>query len=138
MIALVLLLLGGLVLDASRQLNARGQAVAIAEEVARAGAQAAYLDEFGEPALRPQEVAELVQQHCAAVQVRSEVTVCRVDRIESLPRDDGSTRPGVVVAEVRIEISASLLGIVGVQTLSASGQGRAQPMEGLLEDILDP
>ena len=39
-IAMCLLLLGGLVIDASRQLNARGEAVAFAEEAARAGAQA--------------------------------------------------------------------------------------------------
>ncbi len=40
----VLLLLGGLVLDASRQLNARGRAVAYAEEAARAGASAIVLE----------------------------------------------------------------------------------------------
>ena len=38
-IASFLLLMGGLVIDASRQLNARGEAVAFAEEAARAGAQ---------------------------------------------------------------------------------------------------
>lgn len=137
-IALVLLLLGGLVLDASRQLNARGQAVAIAEETARAGAQAVFLDEFGQPELRPVEVAELVEEYCAVVRQRPIVTTCRLERVEPLPRDDGTTRPGVVVARVEIEIPASLLGIVGVSTLSASGEGRAQPMEGLLEDILEP
>ncbi len=39
-LAFVLLLLGGLVIDASRLLNARGRAVAYAEEAARAGAGA--------------------------------------------------------------------------------------------------
>ena len=38
-IAFTLLLLGGLVIDASRQLNERGLAVAYAEEAARAGAR---------------------------------------------------------------------------------------------------
>ena len=39
---------------------------------------------------------------------------------------EGSARPFVVVTHVDISIPASLLGIVGVSTLDASGDGRAE------------
>lgn len=135
-IALVLLLLGGLVIDASRQLNARGQAMAIAEEAARAGVQAVILNEFGEAELVAADVPPLVAEYCSAVLPRPEVTQCALERVEAAT--SGSPRPFTVVVGVQLELPASLLGIVGVRTLSASGSGRAQPQEGTLVDLDDP
>lgn len=126
--ALVLLLLGGLVIDASRQLNARGQAVAFAEEAARAGAQAVVLNEQGETQLVGSEVPGLVQTYCAQILTLPGVDGCALTALE--PAAEGSTRPLVVVTRVEMSIPASLLGMVGVRTLSASAQGRAEPVRG--------
>ncbi len=76
-IAMFLLLLGGLVIDASRQLNARGEAVAFAEEAARAGAQGVDIaadDLVLDPAL----VRERVEAYCRRVLQLGQVTDCRM------------------------------------------------------------
>ena len=132
-LAFVLLLLGGLVIDASRLLNARGRAVAYAEEAARAGAGA----------IQPgQAVLEL---DLATVQVRIE-DYCRTILADAdqnggvlqcefrpplQPVSDTDPRLLRVRVFVRLEIPASLLGIVGVQVLGASGEGQARPFEGV-------
>lgn len=132
-IALALLLLGGLVIDASRQLNARGEAVAFAEEAARAGVQAIRVNEFGEVELVAREVPGRVADYCATVLAGSAVSSCRFVGLE--PAREGSRRPFTVVAEVELSVPASLLGMVGVRQLTASGSGRAEPAEGELDAI---
>lgn len=127
--ALCLLLIGGLVIDASRQLNARSQAVAFAEEAARAGAQAVRPRLPVE--LDPQEARRNVAQYCDRVLGRSQVTSCGVTDIDPAP--DGP-RPLIVVVRVETEIPTTLLGMVGIRSLTASGEGRAQPVEGELDD----
>ncbi|WP_131103255.1 Tad domain-containing protein [Ornithinimicrobium sufpigmenti] len=131
--ALVMLMLAGLVIDASRQLNARGQAVAYAEEAARAGAQAIQ----PEVPLRldPAEVGDLVAEYCSTVLGQQHVTACELVRLDPAP--DGPPRPLVVVVRVQTQIPTTLLGMVGVRSLSASGEGRAQPVEGVL-DVPEP
>ncbi|GAA4879408.1 hypothetical protein GCM10025788_18400 [Serinicoccus chungangensis] len=129
-VALSLLLIAGLVIDASRQLNARSQAVAYAEEAARAGAQAV---EPEPPAtLDPQQARRNVGDYCAQVLRRSAVTSCGVTDIE--PASD-SPRPYTMVVRVETQIPTTLLGMVGVRSLSASGVGRAEPVAG---ELLDP
>lgn len=132
-LALVMLMLAGLVIDASRQLNARGQAVAYAEEAARAGAQAIRPQQ--PLALDPAEAGDLVGDYCSIVLNQPHVTGCELTRLEAAP--EGPPRPLVVVVQVRTQIPTTLLGMVGVQTLSASGEGRAQPVEGVL-DVPEP
>lgn len=128
--AFVMLLLGGLVIDASRLLNARGRAVAFAEEAARAGAGAIVRGkaelEIDEPAMRAR-----VQAYCDAVKAdpRGGVTVCRFEELRRVSDDDA--RRLVVVVRVELSIPASLLGMVGVDTLDAAGQGSARPYEGV-------
>lgn len=134
-VGLVLLLLGGLVIDASRQLNARGEAVAFAEEAARAGGQAIVLNDRGEVQLIADEVPGLVADYCAIVLASPVVTRCEFVRIEPAP--EGTPRPFTVVAEVDMQIPASLLGMVGVTNLTASGSGRAEPAEGEI-DVISP
>ena len=132
-LAFVLLLLGGLVIDASRLLNARGRAVAYAEEAARAGAGA----------IRPgQAVLELdqdtvrarVEDYCRAILADADqnggVLECAF-RPPLQPVSDTDRRLLRVRVFVRLEIPASLLGIVGVQVLGASGEGQARPFEGV-------
>lgn len=131
----ILLLLGGLVIDASRLLNARGRAVAYAEEAARAGASAIRPGQAGleldEPAVRAR-----VDGYCDAIlsdvdqNLGGGVLECEYrPPLREVAGND--PRRLTVVVFVRLEIPASLLGIVGVRTLGASGEGRARPYEGV-------
>ena len=129
--ALSLLLIAGLVIDASRQLNARSQAVAYAEEAARAGAQA--VEPALPVALDRAEATTLVGEYCDRVLTQPRVRSCEITGFEPAPT--GPPRPLVVVVRVETQIPATLLGMVGVRTLSAAGEGRAEPVEG---DLLAP
>jgi Flp pilus assembly protein TadG len=131
-IAMFLLLLGGLTIDASRQLNARGEAVAFAEEAARAGAQGidpVAVDVELDPAL----VQERVARYCTRVEQLGQVDDCRFLRIEQVSSSD--SRQLVVVTEVKTEIETTLLGMVGTRSLSASAVARARPYEGITEPL---
>ena len=127
-IAMMLLILGGLGVDGSRQLNARGEAVAFAEEAARAGAQG--VDVTADDLVLDTGLArQRVDDYCAAIEALPQVQSCDFVRID--PVSDSDDRRLVVVAEVHLRIDASLLGLVGVHTLSASAQARARPYEGI-------
>lgn len=135
----VLLLLGGLVIDASRLLNARGRAVAYAEEAARAGAGAI---EPGQAILELDEaqVQIRVAAYCSAIRADVEqnggVTTCQYEGpLQPVSGTDG--RLLIVRVSVSLEMPASLLGIVGVQTLRASGVGNSRPYEGVDQRDVD-
>jgi hypothetical protein len=121
---LALLLITGLVIDSSRQLNARGRALAYAEEAARAGTAAA------DPADRdlkvdPAAAAARVAAYCAdAMAADASLVVCQ------FVGANGTT----VTARTRTEVPASLLGIVGVRRLSGEGDGSARPLVGTTRD----
>lgn len=127
-IGMILLLLGGLTIDGSRQLNARGAATAYAEEAARAGAQGIDSTEF-DLVLDEALVRDRVAEYCRAIQATGPVTSCRLVGIEEVSSDDN--RRLVVATEVRTRINTTLLGMVGKQTLTATGTGRARPYEGI-------
>ncbi|MFB9378854.1 pilus assembly protein TadG-related protein [Kineococcus gynurae] len=131
-LALVLLLLAGLVVDSARQLDARGQAVGYAEEAARAGAAAVDLDS-AELRLAPEaEVRARVVAYCrdavaAGAPIRDPDGCFRgIDAVGA-----GDPRRLVVQAHVDVVQPASLLGLVGVRELHASGEGRARPVDGI-------
>lgn len=127
-IAMALLLLGGLGIDGSRQLNARGEAVAFAEEAARAGAQGIDLA-ASDLQLDPGLAEERVDTYCDRVEQLGQVDSCRFLRIEPVSHDD--PRMLVVVTEVKLKIQASLLSMVGVHDLHASATAHARPYEGI-------
>ena len=132
-LAFILLLLGGLVIDASRLLTARGRAVAYAEEAARAGASAIVPGQ-AELELDAREAEARVAAYCAAIRADADqnggVQECRF--VPPLEPVSGSDRRLLVVRVfVSLKIPASLLGIVGVDDLDASGQGTARPYEGV-------
>ena len=131
-IALGLLLLGGLTIDGSRQLNARGEAVAFAEEAARAGAQGVDID-ADDLVLDEGLARQRVDQYCARVLQLGQVTDCRFVRIEQVSGSDH--RRLVVVTHVATEIRTTLLGLVGTYSLTASGDARARPYEGIEQPI---
>jgi hypothetical protein len=131
-IAMGLLLLGGLTIDGSRQLNARGEAVAFAEEAARAGAQGVDID-ADELVLDEGLARQRVDEYCARVLQLGQVTDCRFVRIEQVSGSDH--RRLVVVTHVATEIRTTLLGLVGKYSLTASGDARARPYEGIEQPI---
>ena len=130
--AFVLLLLGGLVIDASRVLNARGRAVAYAEEAARAGASAvqpgATVLALDEPVVKAR-----VADYCAALRADPEqhggLQTCEFVTLETVSGTD--PRRVVVRTRVALQIPTTLLGIIGVRRLDASGEARARPFEGV-------
>lgn len=133
--ALVLLLLAGLVVDGARQLTARARAVAYAEEAARAGAAAIDLDAPELELLPEATVRERVDGYCrdaaaAGAPIVDPGACFRGTRVVG-PGDD---RRLVVVAHVDVVQQASLLGLVGVRELRASGDGSARPFEGIDEE----
>ncbi|GAB7190332.1 hypothetical protein NUM3379_10380 [Kineococcus sp. NUM-3379] len=131
-LAMVLLLLAGLVLDGARQLGARARAVAYAEEAARAGAAAVDLT-VDELRLLPDDVvAERVRGYCRdAVAGGAPLTDAERCFVGVEPWRGDAARRLVVVTRVEIAVPAGLLGIVGVRELRASGEGKARPWQGL-------
>jgi hypothetical protein len=61
------------------------------------------------------------------------VADCRFVRIEQVSGSD--SRRLVVVTHVATEIRTTLLGLVGKYTLTASGDARARPYEGIEQPI---
>jgi Putative Flp pilus-assembly TadE/G-like len=127
-IALILLLLGGLVLDASRLLNLRGRALAYAEEAARAGAGALELRPDGFLRVDPLAAEARVEEYCTVARDGGSVSECEFLGVEAPGGTD--TRPLAVRVRVRMSENATLLGIVGVSELTATGEARARPVEG--------
>lgn len=127
-IAMSLLLIGGLGIDGSRQLNARGEATAFAEEAARAGAEAVNVNETV-LTLDLDQARQRVDQFCSDVLRRDQVEECRFVRFE--PASAADPRLLIVVTEVRTRIKTSLLSMIGVQELSASAEAKARPFEGV-------
>jgi hypothetical protein len=119
-IALMFLLLAGLIVDSSRQLTARARAVSYAEEAARAGAEA--VDPASEPLVIDPALATLqVQDYCAAARLHEPQLACGLT----------SATPRKVVVTASISLPSGLLGLVGINTLHARGQGEAHPLIGV-------
>lgn len=128
-IAFMLLLLAGLGIDGSRQLNARGEATAYAEEAARAGAQGVDIA-ADELTLDPALVRQRVEAYCARVERLGLVKTCGlVDDPEPVSATD--PRKLVVHTEVTLQTNATLLGLIGVRTLDAGADAKARPYEGI-------
>jgi hypothetical protein len=130
---LAFFMIGGLVIDGGRDLNARGEAQAYAEEAARAGATA--VDLKSDTLTLDQGVASArVQAYCADVMAAkdSPVTSCALadPAFTDATTCGGQTARIVVHAEVHMRIDTSLLGIVGITNLTSSGTAKARPFEG--------
>jgi hypothetical protein len=120
-LALALFLLAGLIVDSSRLLSARSRAVAFAEEAARAGGQQIDLNS---DLLRLDAAAAgaAVDEYCAVARVREPRLVeCGPTSVTDLD----------VRVATRFDIPTGMLGIVGVQTLRASGTGQARSQQGI-------
>lgn len=134
------LLLGGLVVDGSGDLNARSQAQAYAEEAARAGATAVDLSSANLTLVTgggDGSVQQRVSAYCSALRrTDARVTSCELatpaitDAVDTGPGCPSGPQPVVVNTRVRMQISTTLLGMIGVAHMSATGTAQARPYEG--------
>lgn len=128
--ALGLLLLGGLVTDGGRQLNAQLQARAYAEEAARAGANPLVLTERQPQIDRAKSVAE-VEGFCAVARQESrEITSCRVTGFGSR-KDPNGVPVSYVEVTVEMSLTTTLFGIIGIHTLHVLESSTASEVEGI-------
>ena len=125
--ALGLLLLGGMVTDGGRQLNARLRAQATAEEAARAGANMVDLRDPDLP-IEWEEAQAAVAAYCdVAMEADPTITECApVDR-----GYDAERGQSWIDARVVVEVSPLLFGILGVDNLAAEITSRAYAQEGV-------
>ncbi|MGH3447144.1 MAG: pilus assembly protein TadG-related protein [Nocardioidaceae bacterium] len=129
-IALGLLLLGGLVIDGGRHLNLKARAQATAEEAARAGANMLKLTQ-DEPVIDKDRAAQAVGAFCArAIAADSAITQCGVDGFGHETQANGND---VFYVQARVEVSDSstLLGIIGVHDLTADVTAKASAVKGV-------
>ncbi len=122
--AVGLLLLGGLVTDGGRQLNAKLAAEATAEEAARAGA--AMLDLREQLArIDPDLATEAVEAYCAVAMENDE----RIDEceVEDFGRDTNK-HTDIISVRVTMSVDALLFGIIGVNELRVDVTAEASPV----------
>lgn len=128
--ALGLLLLGGLVTDGGRQLNAQLQAQAYAEEGARAGANPLVLTQ-AQPSIDKAKSTAEVARFCAVARTQSStITDCGVTGFGSKKDADGQPVYFVEVT-VDMELETTLFGIIGIHTLHVSQTATASAVEGI-------
>ena len=129
-VVLAFFMLGGLIVDGSRDLNARAEAQAYAEEAARAGATAVDLTS-NDLTLVSSRAKSQVHDYCVAVMASNDaVNYCRFDGFTDATICGGRRVPIVVNAVVKMTINTTLLGIVGLRDLSTTRRAKARPFEG--------
>lgn len=127
--AVGLLLLGGLVTDGGRQLNAKLQAESTAEEAARAGAN--MLD------LRQKQAEIDRDMATAAVDAYCQVARSQDDRIDICEvvefGRDGNKETDWVSVRVTMNVKALLFGIIGQNELSVDVTAQSSPVQAVLD-----
>lgn len=130
--ALGLLLLGGLVTDGGRELNAQLQARGYAEEAARAGANPLQLTER-QPGIDRGKSVQAVAEYCAVARQESHnITDCGVTGFGTKKDPNGQPVTYVEVT-VKMDLATSLFGIIGIHTLHVSQTATAAAVEGINE-----
>lgn len=129
-VSLAIVLLAALVVDGGRQLNARGRAVAYAQEAARAGAQAINV---ADPRLDlvPEDALKAAQQYCRQAMAADPQLVKCTAQIAKI--DDPGGAFNAVTVSTQIRIKAILLGMVRKSVLNATGKALARPVSGISE-----
>lgn len=119
-VTLALLAVAGLVFDGGRAVAARGDAVAIAQQAARAGA-----DAIGAASIRTGDGDPGVDAAAAVA------AACRVLRANGIDDCASITATAAQVSvTVTVRKPTALLAIVGVTTLSGTGSATATPATG--------
>jgi hypothetical protein len=131
--AVGLLLLGGLVTDGGRQLNARLRAEATAEEAARAGSTMLDLRETN-AVIDPEEAREAVERYCTLAKDQDDtITTCEVSDIGH----DNDKDFDFVEVHVEITISPLLFGLIGVGDLHANATSSASAVQAVKDPYND-
>ncbi|MGH1565703.1 pilus assembly protein TadG-related protein [Mumia sp. DW29H23] len=123
-----LLLLAGLVIDGGRQLNAKGIAIAYAQEAARAGAQAVNV---ADPSLGllDSDALSAARNYCVQAQAGDATLVRCHAEIRDVTINGARTR--AVEVETEVSRTAIIIGMIGRETLTASGIAQARPISGI-------
>jgi len=116
------LLFAGLVLDGGLALAAKIRAIGEAQEAARAGAQEIDLAAYranGTLRLVPQEASVAAYDYLAAIGHTGTVSV----------------KDNAVDVSVTVHQPTQLLGLIGIDSITVTGTGQAQPQRGIREAI---
>lgn len=127
-VSLGILMLAALVIDGGRQLNAKGRAIAYAQEAARAGAQAVDLTD-PRLDLLPGRAVDAADTYCDQARAADPQLVRCTARITTVHDPAGDFLAVRVTA--RVQVDAILLGIVDRPVLRATGQALARPVSGI-------
>ena len=127
-VSLAIILLAGLVIDGGRQLNAKGRAIAYAQEAARAGAQAIDVDDPDLDLLNNQAL-QAASAYCAQARAADAELVQCTASIETVPDSRGSYKAVTVTA--RVQAPTILLNMIGWSSLDADGTALARPVSGI-------
>ncbi|RYE78376.1 MAG: hypothetical protein EOO74_05375 [Myxococcales bacterium] len=127
-VSLAIIMLAALVIDGGRQLNAKGRAIAYAQEAARAGSQAV---DVADPRLDlvPAQAVAAARAYCEQAMALDEQLVQCTPSLTTIR--DGGTSFLAVRVEARIQARAILLGIINRPTLQAGGVALARPVSGI-------
>jgi hypothetical protein len=133
-VALALLILGALVVDASGRLSANARAKAYAEEAARAAAQKIDPTE-GFPIIIPSEARAAIADYCAQIQaIDDDVIGCREDGIVE---ETGGSQLASVTVEVTVRYEPLMVGFFYGGAIDVSESATANPIQGIVEPELD-
>ncbi len=130
-VAIALMLLGALVVDGARQLDAKGRATAYAEEAARAGVQRIMLG-FGDTKLDEQLAEQAVTTYCdVAMEQDESLKACAVPPGGIVAQSDDPANPVSVTVNTEVSLQPILLDMVGVGSLDAQADASATPQQGI-------
>lgn len=129
-VSLGIIMLAALVIDGGRQLNAKGRAIAYAQEAARAGAQAI---DVADPRLDliTSQAMQVANTYCRQAMGQDDQLVRCEATITTVTDDAGTFRAVRVTAQV--QQPAILLGIINKHILTSSGTALARPVSGITE-----
>lgn len=127
-VSLAIILLAGLVIDGGRQLNAKGRAIAYAQEAARAGAQAINVDDPDLDLVNSQAL-QAASTYCSQARAADAELVQCTASIETVQDARGSYKAVTVTA--RVQAPTILLNMIGWGTLDADGTALARPVSGI-------
>ncbi|MEH3032840.1 MAG: Tad domain-containing protein [Aeromicrobium erythreum] len=129
-VSLAIIMLAALVIDGGRQLNAKGRAIAYAQEAARAGAQAVDL-QTPNLDLDDSNALRAARAYCDRAKAADSQLVQCTAEITQVNDDRGSYK--AVTVRARVDVPAILLGIINRPVLQASGGALARPVTGITE-----
>jgi hypothetical protein len=127
-VALAILMLAALIVDGGRQLNAKGRAVAYAQEAARAGSQVV---DISDPRLDlvPGQALQAAAEYCRqAMAADGQLVECHPQM--TTVHDSAGTFAAVSVT-THIQEKSILLGLIDFHLLDATGRAVARPVSGI-------